>query len=518
MNFIIPEVVGVRKLVPLLNNNKVPQVFLNNAACTKPFKDVIKFIAEVAPYCHDTYRSEGLESIFCSDRYEEAKDIVGEFVGWDKEQDLVLPLHSTAEGFEILADSIQFQSGDRIITGISPHLSSDLSWRGKAKIDYLPICSSSEVLLAKLKWLLDAPGRVRVVSVSGACNLTGAIAPIHEIALIAHQYGALVVVDGTQLIAHRPFKMKPHDDYRHIDFVVFSGHQMNCPLRVGAIVGRQDILDAASPCQLRGEMVPKNTEQVIWAQAGKQQKAIMSNTLGFFALAKAIKTINTVGIAKISAHEQHLTALMLKGLSSIQGVKILNHDLNVENRVGVVTFAIPRLHHALVGAILSYEWGIAVHYGGFNTHPLIMQLLEISPEVEKYYRRETLEGRGGNAPGAIRVSLGIHNTEADIAKLVEAVNQIAQAKWEGNYEQKVNSSKFSPQNSQFDLQNLLRFAQRSNLSQLMIAKLLQPAVIASLLLLCFASLGALAWWSDRDLEPQPNKAVLTQDWLGSDRS
>ena len=506
MNFTAPEVVGANKLVPLLNNTTVSQVFLDNAASTKPFKAVSEFIAEIEPYYSNIHRGTGFDSAFCTERYEEARRIVGDFVGWDKELDVVVPVRNTTEGFNILANTIQFEPGDRIITTISEHHSNDLPWRGKAKVEYLPLCSSAGALLTELKKLLDTPGRVRVVSITGASNVTGYINPIHDIALIARQYKALVVVDGAQLIPHRSFEMLPHEDPRHIDFVVFSGHKMNCPFGVGAIVGRKDIFNAAPPYQSGGGTVYSvSLDRVMWAEAPDKQEAGTPNILGLLALAKAIKVVEAVEMDKIAAHEQHLTTLMFDGLSAIPGVEILGKDTNVKDRVGVATFTIPGMHHALIGAILSYEWGIAVRHGCFCAHPLIKHLLNVSPEVESHFEAEILEGRRSTVPGAVRASLGIHNTEADVARLVEAVGCIARQEWQGDYHQEISSGEFLPQNFEFNFDDLPSFTEPQKVVPISKKRAKkrsrQPAVAASMLLLFLASVSSLAWWSNRDKKP-----------------
>ena len=516
-NFIAPEVIGATKLVPLSNNATVPQVFLDNAASTKPFKEVSEFIADIEPYYSNIHRGTGFDSAFCTKCYEEARQIVGDFVGWDEELDVVVPVRNTTEGFNLLASTIQFEPGDRVITTVSEHHSNDLPWRDKAFVDYLPIENSEDKLLTALRRLLNAPGRVRVVSITGASNVTGLINPIHEIATLAHQYQALVIVDGAQLIPHRSFQMKSHKDPRHIDFVVFSGHKMNCPFGVGAVVGKKEIFDDAPPYQSGGGTVYSvSLDRVMWAEAPEKQEAGTPNILGLLALAKAIKIVEAVGIEKIATHEQHLTTLMLEGLSAISGVEILGSNTTVSERVGVVTFTIAGLHHALVGAILSYEWGIAVRHGCFCAHPLIKNLLKVSAEVESHFEAEILEGKRNNVPGAVRASLGIHNTDGDVARLIKAVSQIAEGKWQGKYEQEIESGEFLPQNFQFDFQKLPSLV-KMKVSQSKQPKFYQPTIIASLLLLSFASLGTSTWWLNRSKKPQASAANTPVESRVSDR-
>jgi cysteine desulfurase / selenocysteine lyase len=116
--------------------------------------------------------------------------------------------------------------------------------------------------------LIAAQGKVRVVSVAGASNVLGTVLPIHDIAEIAHRYNALVVVDGAQLVPHRQVEMRSHLDPSPIDFLVFSGHKMNCPYGVGAVIGNKEVFNDALPYQPGGGTVYSvNIDHVIWADA-----------------------------------------------------------------------------------------------------------------------------------------------------------------------------------------------------------------------------------------------------------
>ncbi len=509
-----PEIIGARRQVPLLNGRLVPQIFLDNAASTKPFQAVKDFLDEMLPYYSNIHRGTGFDSSFCTERYEEARDIVGEFVGWDAQKDVVVPVRNTTEGLNLLANTIQFEPGERAIATISEHHSNDLPWRSRAQVDYLPIDDSAQLVLAELERLLTVPGRVRVVSITGASNVTGTVSPIDEIAAIAHQYGALVVVDGAQLIPHRRFTMKPHEDPSHIDFVVFSGHKMNCPFRVSAVVGRRDVFDDAPPYQSGGGTVYSvSLNHVMWAAAPEKQEAGTPNILGLFALAKTIQIMEAVGMEAIATHERQLTALLLQGLSRIPQVEILGSSDSeaVENRVGVVSFQIAGIHHALVGAILSYEWGIAVRHGCFCAHPLIKHLLKVSREQESHFEAEIRQGRRDRVPGAVRASLGIHNTAADVEKLVEAVACIARGQWQGNYQQDLASGEFLPENFRFEFHNLPGFASQPQLG-FKVGKIKPfPSLAASIILLLMAGTGLTGWWLSsrlQDKEWQPSNQAL----------
>jgi cysteine desulfurase / selenocysteine lyase len=456
------EVVGAQRQVPLLDGRSVPQVFLDNAASTKPFQSVNDFISEIIPYYSNIHRGSGFDSLFCTQRYEEAKEIIGDFVGWDAQKDVVIPVRNTTEGMNLLANTISFDPKGRVITTLAEHHSGDLPWRDRAEVDYVPVNSHGELVLTELERLLiKAGGTVQVVSVTGASNVTGIVNPIYEIAALAHRYGAFIVVDGAQLIPHRKFHLRPHDCLEHIDFVVFSGHKMNCPYGIGAVVGRRDVFDAAPPYQPGGGTVKSvGLDRVIWAESPEKQEAGTPNILGVFALAKTIEIIKDIAMEAIEEHEKRLTILLLQGLSQIHNVDILglSDPATVENRVGIVTFEIRGLHHALVAAILAHEWGIAIRSGCFCAHPLVKQLLNVSAEEERLFETEIIQGQKLNVPGAVRCSLGIHNTEAEVRRFVEAISQIACKQWEGKYDRDISSGEFLPRQFKLNFDLLPNFS------------------------------------------------------------
>ena len=462
--FQCPEVVGAKHSVPLLDGRYVPQIFLDNGASTKPFQVVSDFISQIEPYYSNIHRGTGFDSHFCTERYEEARQIIGEFVGWDSELDVVIPVRNTTEGMNLLANTITFAPGDRILTTILEHHSSDLPWRTKAKVEHLPINAEGQIDLKELERRLDpSKGRVRVVTVTGASNILGSVLPIHEIATLAHKFGALMVVDGAQLVPHRRVNMKSHSDPGHIDFLVFSGHKMNAPAGVGAVVGRRDIFATCAPYQPGGGTVASvSTTSITWAAPPDRNEAGTPNILGLLALARTIQVLEAVGMDQVEAHERHLTSLLLQKLSRIPQVQILgSRDPEAtENRVGVVTFTVDGVPHGLVGAILSYEWGIAVRNGCFCAQPLMKRLLGVEQTCTCPSEEEIASARGDrhNVPGAVRASLGIHNTEEEMDTLVEAVTRIANKQWQGNYEQDAATGDYLPHGFNFDFSLLPSFS------------------------------------------------------------
>jgi len=459
--FCCPEIVGCRRRVPLLDGRWVPQIFLDNAASTKPFRAVCDFLLDMQHYYSNIHRGTGFDSVFCTDRYEEARRIIGDFVGWDRSKDVVIPVRNTTEGLNLLANTIPFASGDRVLITFLEHHSNDLPWRGKARVEYIPVDESGQIDLDVLERRLDpADGPVRVVSCTGASNVTGTVLPIHEIAALAHRGGALMVVDGAQIVPHRRLRMRPHDDPGHLDFVVFSAHKMNSPFGEGAVVGRRDLFAEAVPyLQGGGTVYSVSLDHVVWADPPDRQEAGTPNVLGMFAMAKAIQVMEEVGMERVEAHEAGLTSLLLRGIRSIREVAVFGgrDPEDVKSRLGVVSFMVADVPHGLVASILSFEWGIAVRSGCFCAHPLIKRLLNVTREQERLFEEEIRNGDRRNTPGAVRASLGLHNTQDDVETLLEALGVIAAKGWRGDYVQNATSGEFHPKDFRFDFSHLPGF-------------------------------------------------------------
>jgi selenocysteine lyase/cysteine desulfurase/multidrug efflux pump subunit AcrA (membrane-fusion protein) len=454
-----PSVIGANKKVPLLDGRQIPQIFLDNAASTKPFAAVNEFLVKIQPYYSNIHRGTGFDSMFCTERYESARQIVGEFVGYDPDLDVTIPVRNTTEGMNLLANIIRFEPGDRVLTTLSEHHSNDLPWRSKAIVEHLLINADGSLDPNLLEQrLIAAEGKVRVVTVTGASNVLGTVLPIHEIAEIAHRHHALIVVDGAQLVPHRQVDMRPHHDPGHIDFLVFSGHKMNCPYGVSAVIGKKALFDAAPPHQPGGGTVAAvGLEQVFWAEAPDRHEGGTPNILGLIALAQTIQTIESIGMSAIAAHDRDLTLQLIAGLSRIPGVTVLGDTEGKQDRVGVVSFNVDGIHHGLVAAILSYEWGIAVRNGCFCAHPLLIHVLDVSPEREQQMVANIQQDDWRNIPGAVRASLGIHNTQQEIVTLVEAITWIARQEWKGVYAQDRSTGEFTPQGFDFDFSKLPDF-------------------------------------------------------------
>jgi selenocysteine lyase/cysteine desulfurase len=445
-------------MVPLLDGRYVRQAFLDNAASTKTFREVSDFIKRIEPYYSNIHRGTGYDAVYTTQLYEAARDILLGFVGGSREHHVVIPVRNTTEGLNLLANTLPFEPGDYVLTTILEHHSNDLPWRGKAHVEYIPVNDEGELLLDELDRSLGRlVGKVRVVTVCGASNVTGQILPVHDIARRAHEHGALMVVDGAQLLPHRRFRMGKPGDPQSVDFVVYSAHKMNSPHGEGAVVGlREPFADAIPYLQGGGTVYAVSLDHVVWADPPDRQEAGTPNVFGMIAMARAVQVLQRFGMDIIEQHERALTTRLLKGLCNLPKIAVLgSYDPDrVEDRLGVVSFTVEGVPHALVAAILAHEHGVSVRNGCFCAHPLIKRLLRVPREEEDRLEESIRAGDRSEVPGAVRVSIGIHNDEEDIDRFLEGVRAIVEGEWTGRYILNRSTGEYTPEGRGFDFSGL----------------------------------------------------------------
>ncbi|MFH1143524.1 MAG: aminotransferase class V-fold PLP-dependent enzyme, partial [Candidatus Eisenbacteria bacterium] len=424
------------------------------AASTKPLREVSEFIRALEPFYSNIHRGTGHDSIFCTERYEQARRIVSDFVGGDPEKDLAIPVRNATEGLNLLASTFNFRPGDVVLTTLLEHHSNDLPWRGRARVVHVGLRSDTTLDIEDFERKLTAlRGQVRIVAVTGASNVTGEVLPVHRMAESAHRNGALIVVDAAQLAPHRPIAMLAHERADHLDFVVFSAHKMNSPYGEGAIIGPRNHFSEAAPyLQGGGTVYHVGLDHVIWADAPERQEAGTPNVLGLLALAGAIRVYERIGWPALRDHEERLTRRLLSGMAGISAVEILGpaDPGDLRDRLGVVTFLVAGVHYQLVAAILSHEFGIAVRAGCFCAHPLIKHLLRVDARGESAIEQRLRGGDRSEVPGAVRASIGLHNTAEEIDRFLEAVRTIAAGQWQGHYGQDTRTGEYRPAGYAFD--------------------------------------------------------------------
>ncbi len=431
------NIVGIDSPVPVLDGGTRPYVFLDNAASTPALKPVMQCIDDFLPWYSGVHRGTGFKSLLATEVFDAAHDVVGAFVGADPGTQTVIFLKNTTECVNKLANRADLRPDDLVITTLMEHHSNDLPWRKHCRVIHLDVVEDGRPDLRQLRRLLrQHAGRVRFVAITGASNISGVCAPVHEIAAWAHEAGARIFVDAAQLAPHRRVDMLPDDHPGHLDFVALSAHKMYAPFGTGALIGPKTFFDEGVPDMVGGGVVEIVTrDHVEWNHPPSKEEAGTPNVVGGVALAAAIGVLNAVGMDTIAAHETSLLRYAYARLKRLQGITLYGPTDALEDKVGVICFNVDGMHHALVAAMLGLEGGIGVRNGCFCAHPYVKHLLGVSPEEDRRFTEEVLHGDKSHMPGMVRASLGCYSTESDIDALVEMLGRILRGECTGVYHQ-----------------------------------------------------------------------------------
>jgi selenocysteine lyase/cysteine desulfurase len=295
-------IVGLDVLIPLCNGRRVPAVNFDNAATTPPFKSVMKEIYDFAPWYSSIHRGTGYKSCLSSMVYENSRFDILDFVKGNERYDTVIYVKNSTEAINKVSYRLCGDNKKCVVLSTSmEHHSNDLPWRGKYKVDYIGIDKNGRLDLMDLRAKLEKYGdSVKLVTVSGASNVTGYVNPIYDIARIAHSYNARLLVDGAQLVPHIKVDMKPHDSPEHIDFLVFSAHKMYAPFGIGVLVGPIKEFEKGNPDYSGGGTVDVVTPDIVtWDDPPAKEEAGTPNLMGVVALKAAIKNIESIGMDNI---------------------------------------------------------------------------------------------------------------------------------------------------------------------------------------------------------------------------
>lgn len=395
------DVEKIRKDFPILDQivNDEPLVYLDNAATTQKPKAVLEAVNRY--YQEDNANvHRGVHTLAerATASYEAARETVRRFINASSTKE-VLFTRGTTTGLNWIgrfAEEI-LEEGDEVLISIMEHHSNILPWQEAcrktgAKLVYAYLKDGGLDLEDFREKLTD---RTKFVSITHASNVLGVINPIQELAQLAHEKGAIMVVDGAQSVPHMKIDVQKLD----ADFFVFSGHKMAGPTGIGVLYGKEHYLNQMSPVEFGGEMIDFVYEQsATWKELPWKFEAGTPNMAGAIGLAVAIDYLEAIGMDAIERHEQDLIAYVFPKLQAIEGLKIYGSQ-DLAKRSGVISFNLGDLHPHDLATALDYE-GVAVRAGHHCAQPLI-QYLEV--------------------PATARASFYLYNTKEDCDKLVEAL-------------------------------------------------------------------------------------------------
>lgn len=442
------NIVGYYQKVPLPDGSERQYINFDNAASTPSLKPVMEKVNEFMNWYSSIHRGTGFKSQLCSEVYDHCREVVARFVNIEPEGHTVIFGKNATEAINKLAHRYPVASDEVILVSKMEHHSNDLPWRVNGRvihIDVLPDGRLDEEHLLRL--LKEHYGKVAIVAVTGASNVTGWVNDVNHLAEMCHEFGTKIFVDAAQLAPHRKIDMRKQSDPGHIDFLAFSAHKIYAPFGAGALIGDADLFEQGEPDLVGGGTIKiVSLDHVHWADIPEKDEAGTPNTVGVVAMAEALLAVQEIGMDKIAAHEMQLTRYFLNKIRQIPEVHILGSadpDV-VENRLGVIAFNVGDLPHALTAAILNYEGAIGVRNGCFCAHPYIKILLGMGETDSRRLEEEILNGDRSHLPGAVRASFGLYNTEAEIDLFIDQLKKIAAGDYRSDYVLNKQTGEYHP--------------------------------------------------------------------------
>jgi selenocysteine lyase/cysteine desulfurase len=401
--------IGRGLCVPTAEGSK-PYVNLDNAASTPTFEPIWKAVCQ-------SWRQPRLVQ---QEIVQEVRALCAEVLGAPAADYDVVFTSNTTEALNLMAESLQRErepgAESVVVNTFLEHNSNELPWRGVPGVSLvrLPVDAEGFVDLSELEALLCAynareehgPGRVRLVAVSGASNVLGTCNDLAAIGRVVHRYGARLLVDGAQLVAHRKVEMEACG----IDALAFSAHKTYAPFGSGALLVRKGLLrfDTGERERIRA--------------SGEE------NIGGIAALGKALVLLQRIGLDVIQEEEQALTRRALRGLAQLPGVRIYGiqdpDSQRFARRGGVIAFGVKGMMADSVARALAERGGIGSRYGCHCAHLLVKRLLGIPRPLEQFQRVIVTLFPRLNLPGVARVSLGLQNSALDVDRLIEVLGGI----------------------------------------------------------------------------------------------
>jgi cysteine desulfurase / selenocysteine lyase len=393
----------VRKLFPILeqevNGNQL--VYLDSAATSqKPIPVIEALDKYYREYNSNVHRGVHTLGTRATDAYEGAREKVRKFINAKSTEEVIFT-RGTTTALNMVAASFgraNLREGDEIVISYMEHHSNIIPWQQVAKytgatLKYLPLQEDGTISLSDARETITP--NTKIVSIVHVSNVLGTINPIKEIAKIAHENGAIMVVDGAQSAPHMKIDVQELD----CDFFAFSSHKMCGPTGVGVLYGRKHLLESMEPVEFGGEMIDfVGLYESTWKELPWKFEGGTPIIAGAIGLGVAIDFLQDIGFENIQAHEHKLAAYALEKLSEVEGITIYGPK-DPDKRAGLVTFNIEDVHPHDVATVLDAE-GIAVRAGHHCAQPLMKWL---------------------NVSATARASFYLYNTEDDIDKLVKGL-------------------------------------------------------------------------------------------------
>ena len=401
------DVAKIREDFPILSKTVYgkPLVYLDNAATSQKPRQVIQALVDYYEgYNSNVHRGVHALSMEATQRYEEARQKIADFIGAGSSEAVIF-VRNTTEAINLVAGTwavANLKAGDEILTTEMEHHSNLVPWQKLAKdkgvvLRFVPVTDQGTLDISNLDSLLNE--RTRLVTFNHMSNVLGTINPVDELTRAARAKGALVLLDGAQSVPHMPVDVQELD----CDFMAFSGHKMMGPTGIGVLYVKPNIMDQMEPFLRGGEMVKQVwLEDATWNDLPMKFEAGTPNIADTIALGAAVDYLQALDMAQVRQHETQITAYALEAFRELkEDLEMYGpEDLNI--RGGIVSFHAHDVHPHDLGTMLDME-GIAIRAGHHCAMPLVRDRL----------------GKAATA----RASFYVYNTEGEVDQLVAALKQ-----------------------------------------------------------------------------------------------
>ncbi|RAS74716.1 cysteine desulfurase [Priestia endophytica] len=390
----------IREQFPILHQevNGNPLVYLDSAATSqKPLKVIEAVDKYYREYNSNVHRGVHTLGTRATDGYEGAREKVRKFINASSTEEVIFT-RGTTTALNTIAASYGRENvgeGDEIVITYMEHHSNIIPWQQVAKatgatLKYIPLTDDGSLDLEEVRNTVTS--NTKIVAVMHVSNVLGTINPVKEIARIAHENEAVMVVDGAQSAPHMKVDVQDLD----CDFYAFSGHKMGGPTGIGVLYGKKALLEKMEPVEFGGEMIDfVNLYDSTWKELPWKFEGGTPIIAGAIGLGAAIDFLEGVGLDNIAAHEHKLAQYALEKLSTVEGITIYGP----KERAGVVTFNLDEVHPHDVATVLDAD-GIAVRAGHHCAQPLMKYL---------------------NVSATARASFYLYNTEEEIDRFVSSL-------------------------------------------------------------------------------------------------
>lgn len=381
-----------------------PLAFLDSAASSQKPRVVIEAVADA--YAHhyaNVHRGIYELSEDATRRFENSRNALARFIGAPSEREVVFVRNAT-EAINLVAYSwgrTNVTAGDLVLSTEMEHHANLVPWQELARatgatLEHVAITDDGRLDLDDLRTRL-ARGP-RLLAVSHVSNALGTINPVVDITRMAHDVGALVLLDAAQSVPHMPVDVAALD----VDFAVLSGHKMLGPSGIGALWARRDLLDAMPPFMTGGNMITRVTlDGAEWNEVPWKFEAGTPAIAEAAAMAAAIGYLEGIGMANVRAHERQLFEHAWTQLSAMAGIRLLGPD-SADEHAGVISFVVDGVHPHDVATILDDE-GVAVRAGHHCAQPVMLRY---------------------DLPATTRASFAVYNDLDDIDRLTDALHRV----------------------------------------------------------------------------------------------